>query len=84
MGIWPASPHCPQLAFTFSLMDWVEALMMECQVALKDFCAALYFKCPYVVKKVIMLFMHVVVTYYALIIFYRNHLLYRGEIFIVH
>ena len=54
MGIWPVSPH-PQLAFTFSLMDWVEALMMEYQVALKDFCAALYFKFPYVVKKVIII-----------------------------
>lgn len=52
MGIWPASPHSPQLAYTFGLLDWVEALMMECQVALKDFCAALYFKCPYVIKKV--------------------------------
>ena len=55
MGIWLASPHCPELAFTFSLMDRVEALMMECQVALKDFCAALYFKSPYVVKKVIII-----------------------------
>ena len=26
--------------------------MLECQVALKDFCAALYFKCPYLTKKV--------------------------------
>ena len=58
MGIWPASAHYPQLAFTFTLMDWVEALMMECQVALKDFCAALYFKCPYVVNKVTLLSAH--------------------------
>ena len=55
MGIWPASPYFPQLAFTFGIMDWLEALMMECQVALKDFCAALYFRCPFVVKKVIFL-----------------------------
>ena len=41
MGIWPTSPYFPQLTFTFGLMDWLEALMMECQVALKDFCAAL-------------------------------------------
>lgn len=52
VGIWPASPQFPQMAFTFGLLDWVEALTLECQVALKDLCAALYFKCPYIIKKV--------------------------------
>jgi len=34
VGIWPASPQFPQLAFTFWLLDWVEAPTLECQVAL--------------------------------------------------
>ncbi len=28
-------------------MDWAEALLLECQVPLKDLSAALSFKCPY-------------------------------------
>ena len=26
--------------------------MLECQVPLKDFCKALYFRCPYILKNV--------------------------------
>ena len=48
--MWPASPQFPRLAFSFELMDWVEALLLECQVAVKEFCGALYFKCPYVIR----------------------------------
>ncbi len=51
-NLWPATPHSPKLVFTFKLLDWVEALMLECQVALKDFCKALYFRCPYELKQV--------------------------------
>ena len=50
--LWPASPHSPVLCFSFELMDWVEALLLECQVALKNFCRALYFQCPYRLKQV--------------------------------
>ena len=50
--LWPASPRFPQLAFTFELLDWAEALLLECQVALGDLCKALYFKCPHLVNKV--------------------------------
>ena len=50
--VWPSAPKRPQLGFTFELLDWAEALLLECQVALKDFCSAIYFKCPHVVKKV--------------------------------
>ncbi len=50
--LWPASPKHPQLAFCFSLLDWAEALLLECQVALKDLCSALAFKCPHLVNKV--------------------------------
>ena len=41
--LWPASPQYPQLA---------EAFLLECHVALKDFCSAIYFKCPYILSKV--------------------------------
>ena len=35
--MWPASPQYPRLAFSFEMMDWVEALLLECQVAVKEF-----------------------------------------------
>ena len=50
--LWPASPRLPRLAFTFELLEWAEALLLECQVALGDFCKALYFKCEHLVNKV--------------------------------
>ena len=46
----PASPRLPKLAFTFDLLDWAEALLLECQVALSDFCKAP--KSPHLVNKV--------------------------------
>ena len=50
--LWPATAQNPQLAFTFELLDWAEALLYECQVAVKDFLAALKFKYPHIVTKV--------------------------------
>ena len=50
--MWPATPQNPRLAFSFALLDWAEALLLECQVALKDFCAALIFRCPHLYEKV--------------------------------
>ena len=50
--LWPATPTYPKYAFTFSLLDWAEALLLECHVSLMDFCSALYFRCPYPVTKV--------------------------------
>lgn len=49
--LWPSSPRFPKLAFTFDLLDWAEALLLECQVAVGEFCKALYFKCPMLVVK---------------------------------
>ncbi|XP_064391176.1 uncharacterized protein LOC135338993 isoform X3 [Halichondria panicea] len=49
--LWPASPRFPETAFTFELLDWAESLLLECQVALGDFCRSLYFNCPHLVKK---------------------------------
>ncbi len=40
------------LAFTFELLDWIEALLLEAQVSLNDFCKALRFKCHHVAAKV--------------------------------
>ena len=51
--LWPAAPQRPHLAFTFELLDWAEALLLECQVPLKDLCKAVYFKCPHLVVKVV-------------------------------
>lgn len=48
-NLWPASPKNPQLAFTFELLNLVEALMLECHVSLKDFCSALKFYCPFMI-----------------------------------
>ncbi len=53
--LWPATPRNPRYAFTFELLDWAESLMLESQVALKDFCATLKFRCPFSVPKVAML-----------------------------
>ena len=41
--LWSSSPQRPNIAFTFDLLDWTEALLLECQVALKDLCKALLF-----------------------------------------
>lgn len=49
--LWPATPHYPKYAYSFKLLDLAESLLLECQVALKDFCQALYFLCPYSVKQ---------------------------------
>ena len=35
--LWPATPNNPCYAFSFSLLDRAKALMLEYQVALKDF-----------------------------------------------
>ena len=50
--IWPGSPSNPHLGFTFDLMEWANALLLECQVAIKDFCSAIVYKCPYFQMKV--------------------------------
>ena len=40
-GFFPASPKRPQVAFAVDLLDLLEALLLECQVAVQDFVAAL-------------------------------------------
>lgn len=49
--LWPATPTNPRFAYTFKLLNWIEALMLECQVSLKDFCQSLKCVCPFFVPK---------------------------------
>ena len=41
LGYWPATPSRPVVAFSMSLMDWMEATLLECQIAVQDFMRAL-------------------------------------------
>ena len=41
LQLFPATPEHPQLAFDFSLLDWFEALLLECQMSAQDFVATL-------------------------------------------
>lgn len=50
--LWPATPVNPQYAFSFDLLDWAEALLLEAHVALKDFCKSLKLKCSLKIDKV--------------------------------
>ena len=42
-GFFPATPSRPRLAFALELLDLLEALLLECQVAVQDFVSALYY-----------------------------------------
>ena len=46
-NLWPATPSSPIQAFHFDLLDWLEALLLECQVAVKDFVHALELRRPW-------------------------------------
>lgn len=50
--LWPATPTNPRYAFVFPLLDWAEALLLESQVSLKDFCNTLKYRCPFHLLKV--------------------------------
>lgn len=52
--LWPATPTNPRYAFSFALLEWAEALLLEAQVALKDFCNSLKFRCLFHLIKVCM------------------------------
>ena len=70
--LWPATPTNPQYAFSFALLDWVEALLLECQVSVKDFCNALTFRVPF----------HTEMVHNVLSVKLFNYLsFYRNEIF---
>jgi len=42
-GFFPASATKPRLAFALELLDLLEALLLECQVAVSDFVSALHY-----------------------------------------
>ena len=42
-GFFPATATRPRLAFALELLDLLEALLLECQVAVQDFVAALHY-----------------------------------------
>ena len=46
LRLWPTSSKNPTIALTFDLLNWMEALLLECQVSVNDFCKALDFKIP--------------------------------------
>ena len=50
---WPGTPTRPLVAFSFALMDWMEALLLECQVAVQDFATALEAKIRGMFKKLV-------------------------------
>ncbi|XP_028404088.1 uncharacterized protein LOC114526761 [Dendronephthya gigantea] len=46
LHLWPTSSKHPNMALSFDLLDWMEALLLECQVSANDLCKALNFKIP--------------------------------------
>ena len=46
LRLWPTSSKQPSYALGFDLLDWMEAMLLECQVSLNDFCKALNYKLP--------------------------------------
>ena len=42
LQLFPATPRYPRLVFTFRLLNWLEALFLECQVAVQDMVTALH------------------------------------------
>ncbi len=54
--LWPSSPQRPQFAFSFEFLNWAEALLLEAQVSLNDFCKAIAFKCKHPLTKVSVIF----------------------------
>ncbi len=54
--LWPSSPQRPQFAFSFEFLNWAEALLLEAQVSLNDFCKAIAFKCKHPLTKASVIF----------------------------
>jgi hypothetical protein len=44
LRLWPATSKNPTVAYTIDHLDWMEALLLECQVSVNDFCKALVFR----------------------------------------
>ena len=50
MELWTATPQQPSLSFQFELLDSYESLLLECQVALRDFVTSLEVNLPWYEK----------------------------------
>ena len=50
--LWPATPQNARIAFSFRFLDLTEAMLLECQVALKDLCKAISYMHQYPIYKV--------------------------------
>ena len=72
--LWPASPQRPHIAFTFDLLDWAEALLLECQIAservmqsivlqMPSSCCEGLVKCDYIIVVKAILFFYREKTY---------------------
>ena len=51
--LWPASPVKPKVAFTFDLLDWLEALQLESHLSTKGFCNGLRWRNPKYTKNLV-------------------------------
>ena len=83
--LWPARSYYPRYVFSFNLLDWAELLLLECQVALKDFCQALYFRCPYSIVKIMTTIQYILILSQFIAVYFfmcSNILFHRDEIFI--
>ena len=61
--LWPAMPTNPRCAFSFALLDWAEALLLEAQVSFQDFCNTLKFRCPFFSTKVELIMFYYLILY---------------------
>ena len=55
--LWPATPTHPKCVFSYAILDWAEALLLEAQISVKDFCNSLDFRCRFQAIKVGILFL---------------------------
>ena len=82
--LWPATPSRPGLAFHFDLMEAMESLLLECQVAAKDFCAALSSRLPFLYRRVVSVFYYFLFGFFLLLLqaMWRGRMKLRSAIFL--
>jgi len=79
LGYWPATPSRPNLAFSFSFLDWMEALLLEAQVPSQDYCSAIEFILKDRLSEVSMLYfgtLSLICALYAVIVLICMHVIY--------
>ena len=78
--LWPSTPQHPHIVFSFDLLDWAEALLLECQVPLKDLCKAFEFKCPHLVIKVHSYMQHNTIAMFFFFTTEKEYILCNGRL----